>query len=148
MGRSPKHSENNLAGPAEIIEFKGYNMITETIIVEGLYTIFLALSSAERWQAARSSFKSGFRAEGVLACFAVLALIVSELLLFYVFNKNKRSEEQLNKKVNDLTISSVKMRQENEKINKENETLKKEVAELTATNEKLRQESEQLTRSV
>jgi uncharacterized protein YlxW (UPF0749 family) len=123
-------------------------MITRTIFVEGLIIISLALSSAERWQAARSSFKSGVRAEGLLACFAVLALIVSEILLFYVFNKNKRSEEQLNKKVNDLTITNVKMRQEKEKINQEIKNLKKEVAELTAANEKLRKESAQLTPSV
>ena len=122
-------------------------MITETIAVEGLYIISLALSSTEKWQAARSSFRTNLRAEGVLALFAVIALIVSEILLFWVFSKYRRSEELLNKKINDLTITNEKLQQDKDKTNQDNKKLKKEITELMATNNKLLQESTQLTRS-
>lgn len=122
-------------------------MITETMAVQGLYIISLALSSTEKWQAAGSSLKPGLRAEGLFIGFAVFALVITEILLFYVFKKNKRSEEQLNQKTNDLTVTNVKLRQEKEKTDEAIEKLKNEIAELTATNEKLRKESAQLTHS-
>lgn len=119
----------------------------ESMTIQGLYLISLALSSDEKWQAARSSFDAGSIAEGLFTGLAVVALIISEILLFYVFSKNKRSEAQLNQRITDLTIANVKLRQEKDKSNLAIEKLKKEVDELTSTNVKLRKEGAQLTHS-
>jgi signal transduction histidine kinase len=123
-------------------------MIVESMAVEGIYLISLALSSTERWQAARSSFNAGSKAEGLLTALAVVALIISEILLFYIFSKNKRSEAQLNQRITDLTITNVELRQEKDKSNLTIEKLKKEVEELTSNIAKLREESAQPTHSV
>ena len=116
--------------------------------VEGLYVISLALSATEKWKAAGSPFSRSSKAEGWLTVLAVVALIISEILLFWVFSKYKRSEQQLNQKITDLTVTNVKLKQEKDKSNAANEKLQQEIAELTTINEKLRQESAQLTGSV
>jgi len=107
-------------------------MITESMTIQGLYVISLALKPIQRWEAARGSFNPDSAAKAWLTVFAVVALIISVILLFWVFAKHKRSENRLNLRITELTITSVKLRQEN--------------AELTATNEKLRQENAELYR--
>ena len=108
------------------------DMITESMTIQGLHVIFLALTPDERWKAARGSFDTTSAAEPWLAALAVIALIISLILLFWVFAKYRRSEYCLNLKNTELTITNVKLRQEND--------------ELTATNEKLRQENAELYR--
>ena len=108
------------------------DMITETITIQGLHVISLALTPIERWEAAKSPFDRISAAEAWLTVFAVLALIISVILLFRVFAKYRRSENCLNQKITELTITNVKLRQEN--------------SELTTTNEKLRQENAELYR--
>jgi DNA anti-recombination protein RmuC len=123
-------------------------MILESMTtVEGLYVISLALSANERWKAAGSPFNSSSNAEGWLTVLAVIALILSETLLFWVFTKYKRSEQQLNQKITDLTVANVKLRQEKDKSNEANEKLKQKLAELRTVNENLLKESAQLTRT-
>ncbi len=107
-------------------------MITESITIQGLHVISLALTPIERWEAARGPFDTASTAEAWLTGFAVVALIISVILLFWVFAKYRRSENYLNQKITELTIVNVKLRQEN--------------AELTTTNEKLRQENAELYR--
>ena len=107
-------------------------MITESITIQGLHVISLALTPIERWEAARGPFDTASTAEAWLTGFAVVALIISVVLLFWVFAKYKRSENYLNLKITELTIANVKLRQEN--------------TELTTTNEKLRQENAELYR--
>ena len=92
----------------------------------------MALTPTERWEAARGSFSIGSAAEWLLTVFAVVALIISVILLFWVFAKYRRSEHRLNQDISELTITNIKQRQEND--------------ELTATNEKLRQENAELYR--
>jgi len=122
-------------------------MILESITVEGLYIISVALSATEKWQAAGRPFSSSSNLEGWLTPLAVIALIISEILLFWVFNKYKRSEQQLNKKITDITVANVKLKQEKEKSKAANEKLRQKLADLKAVNEKLRKESAQLTQS-
>ncbi|MCP4256341.1 MAG: hypothetical protein GY774_02305 [Planctomycetes bacterium] len=122
-------------------------MIVESMTVGGLYVISLALSANEKWKAAGTRLSSGPNIEGWLTVLAVVALIISEILLFWVFSKYKRSEQLLNKKITDLTVTNVKLRQEKDKSNAVKEKLKEKVVELTTANEKLQQESVQLTRS-
>lgn len=121
-------------------------MIIESIAFDVLYTISLALSANEKWKAAKSPFGSGSTTEILLTGFAVAALLVSEILLFWVFSKYRRSEQQLNQKVTDLTVTNVKQRQENKQSTAANKKLQQELDELTATNEKLRQENAELTK--
>ena len=108
------------------------DMITESMTIQGLYVISLALTPTEKWKAARGSFDTASAAEGWLTVLAVVALIISVVLLFWVFAKYRRSEHCLNLKITELTITNVKLRQENN--------------ELTAANEKLRQENAELFR--
>jgi len=107
-------------------------MITESITIQGLHVISLTLTPTERWEAARGSFSIGSTAEWLLTVFAVVALIISVILLFWVFAKYRRSEHRLNLNISELTVTNIKQRQEND--------------ELTATNEKLRQENAELYR--
>jgi len=107
-------------------------MITESMTIQGLHIISLALTPIERWGAARRPFNTASAAETWLTVFAVVALIISVVLLFWVFAKYRRSENYLNQKITELTIANVKLRREN--------------TELTATNEKLRQENAELYR--
>jgi len=119
-------------------------MIAESMCVEGLYTISLALSAADKWKAARTPFGVGSKTEVLLTGLAVAALIISEILLFWVFSKYRRSEQQLNKKITELTVTNVKQRQENERTTATNKKLEQDIADLTAANEKLRQENIEL----
>jgi cell division protein FtsB len=105
-------------------------MITESITIQGLHVISLALTPIERWEAARGLFDTDSSGMTLLTGFATVALIISVILLFWVFAKHRRSEHRLNLKITELTITNVKLRQEN--------------AELTTTNEKLRQENTEL----
>ena len=123
-------------------------MIIESIAVEGLYTISLALSAADKWKAARTPFGIGSKTEILLTASAVAALIISEILLFWVFSKYRRSEQQLNQKLTDLTVTNIKQRQENKKSNATNKRLQQELDKLTTTNEKLRQENAELKSNV
>ena len=70
-------------------------MIIESMAFEGLYTISLALSAGEKWKAAGTPFGIGSTSEVLLTGFAVAALLVSELLLFWVFSKYRRYVQQL-----------------------------------------------------
>ncbi|MHC4487259.1 MAG: hypothetical protein ACYS4T_19010 [Planctomycetota bacterium] len=123
-------------------------MITESMTIQGLHVIFLALTPDERWGAARGSFDTASTTEGWLTVLAVAALIIAVGLLFWVFAKHRRSERCLNIKITELTITNVKLRQENnQKISEltaTNVKLRQENNELTATNEKLRQENTEL----
>ena len=121
-------------------------MIIENMAFKGLYTISLALSANEKWKAAATPFGSGSTTEVLLTAFAVVALLTSEILLFWVFHKYRRSVQELNKKVTDLTVTNVKQRQENEKTTAANKKLEQELADLTAANEKLRQENAELSK--
>ena len=118
----------------------------ESIAFEGLYTISLALSANEKWKAAATPFGSGSTTELLLTGFAVAALLVSEILLFWVFSKYRRSVQELNQKLTESTVTNVKQRQENKQTTAANKKLQQDLNELTATNEKLRQENAELTK--
>ena len=121
-------------------------MIIESMAFEGLYTISLALSASEKWKAAGTPFGIGSKSELLLTTFAVAALLISEILLFWVFSKYRRSVQELNQKLTGLTVTNVKQRQENEKSTDANKKLQQELDGLTITNEKLRQENAELTK--
>jgi uncharacterized protein HemX len=104
-------------------------MITESMTIQELYVISLSLTPTEKWKAA-GSFSAASSTEGFFTIFAVIALIVAVILLFWVFTRYKRSEHSLNLKVTELTVKNVKLQQENNKLTATNETLRQENAEL------------------
>ena len=120
-------------------------MVTESVTIQGLYIISLALRPIERWGAARDSFNADSSSNELLTVFAIVALVISIILLIWVFIKHRRSEDLLNLKITDLTVTNVKLQQENEKLTATNEELRQENSELTANNEKLQQENDKLT---
>lgn len=66
-------------------------MIAESMTIQGLHIIFLALTPVKRWEAARHPFVSpASTAETWLTIFGVVVLIVSILLLFLIRAKNKQ----------------------------------------------------------
>jgi hypothetical protein len=123
-------------------------MIGESMFVKGLYVISLALSATEKWKAAGSPFNTGSKTDGWLTVLAVIALIISEILLFWVLSKYRHSEQQLNQKITDLTVANIKMRQEKDKSTSANAKLQQELAELSTSIEKLRQKNVELKSNV
>jgi len=106
-------------------------MITESIILQELYVTSLSLTPNEKWRAA-GSFTSGSSVEGLCTVLAMIALITSIVLLFWMFSKYRRIEHELNIKITGLSVNNVKLRQE--------------IKQLTTTNEKLQQENAELSR--
>ena len=80
--------------------------------IQGLHVICLALTPTERWNAAGGLFKSGSAGEVWLTIFAVVALIVAVILLFYVIAKHKRMEHFLEQNITELTSANNKLMQE------------------------------------
>jgi len=84
-------------------------MILESMTVEGLHAISLVLSANEKWKAAGTGLSSGSDAMGWLILLAFISLTI---LLFWLYSKYKRSEQQLNTKITDLTVTNDELRQE------------------------------------
>lgn len=93
--------------------------------------ISLALTQVEGWKAARGLFVDS-SGTALLTGFAMVALFIAVMLLFWVFYTYRRTEHRLNLKVADLSVTSIKQEQE--------------ITKLTETNEKLRQENTELYR--
>ncbi len=74
-------------------------MITKSMTIQGLHVISLALTPIERWEAARRHFKTAYTSETWLTVFAVVALIISVMLLFWVIARRRHSEHRLKKKI-------------------------------------------------
>jgi cell division protein FtsB len=114
-------------------------MITENIVIQDLYIFILSLTSGERMKAAGSfgEKSSVGSVDGILTAIAMLALVVAVILLFWVFNKYKNTEHNLNTKLADVTVKNVKLRQENaqfkvtiEQLQEENHNLQEEKTQL------------------
>jgi cell division protein FtsB len=104
-------------------------MITKTMSIEGLYIVTSTLSTVERWRAAGKPFSSGFVGEGWLTALILIALITTEILIFWMFSKYRLTEKQLNQKLTDLTVANTKLRQQNDELVADNEKLRRENAQ-------------------
>ncbi len=87
-------------------------MITESMTTQVLHVIFLALTPTERWRAARHPFNASSAGEGWLTVFAIVALITSVILVFWLIAKHRRSEDRLKREIAGLTAANEKLRQE------------------------------------
>jgi len=90
-------------------------MITEGITIQGLRVISLALIPTEWWEAARQMFNTVSTTEACLTIFAMAALIISVILVFWASTERKRFEDRLEQKIAKLT----KLRQEIAELNRE-----------------------------
>ena len=81
------------------IQLSGSDMITKSMNIQGLHVISLALTPIERWEAARRHFKTAYTSEAWLTLFAVVALITSVMLLFWLIARRRHSEHRLKKKI-------------------------------------------------
>ena len=120
-------------------------MITENMTIQGLHVISLALTPIERWEAARSQFDTNASSLALLTGFAVLALTISVILLFWVFAKHRNSEHRLNLKIAELTVTNIKQNQEIPELKATSIKQRQEIAESRAANIKQRQEIVELT---
>ena len=95
--------------------------------IQGLQVVFLALTGYERWAAARG----GLEYESHLTWFAVAALGLSVMLLFWVYAKRTRTETKLRQNLTDLTVTAYKLRQEKDELAAANMRLQEAIAELS-----------------
>lgn len=102
-------------------------MIAESMTIQGLHVISLALTPGERWAASRVPFDTESTTIAWLTAFATLALIISVVLLCWVFSKHRQTEHRLNLQIAELLFT--------------NEQLREKTEQLSATNEKLTQEN-------
>lgn len=87
-------------------------MITEIMATRLLQIIFLALTPTERWAAARHPFNGSSAVEGWLTGFAMAALIISLILVFFLSAKHRRSLDNFRCKIDGLTAEINELRQE------------------------------------
>ena len=101
-------------------------MMTESVTIQGLHVIFLALKPAERWAASRASFNTESTTIAWLTAFAMVALIISVILLCWVFSKHRQSEHRLNLQITELLFTNERLREKMEQLSATNEELKQE----------------------
>lgn len=94
-------------------------MIAENMTIQGLYVISLALTPTEKWRAARQPFDTGPAAETWLTIFAMVALTISLILLFWVITQYRRTERRLKQRITELTATNEQLRREIAQLNRD-----------------------------
>ena len=90
-------------------------MIIESMTLQVLHVVFLALTSVGRRGSAGQEF--GFSAvEGWLTGFAMAALIISLILVFFLSANHKRSLDNLRRQIDGITAANDELRQEIAKL--------------------------------
>lgn len=82
-------------------------MITENMTIQGLHIISLVLTPIERWEAARRYLTTASAAKVWLTVLAVVALIISVILVFLVIAKHRHFERRLKQKSAELKREQV-----------------------------------------
>ena len=96
--------------------------------IKGLQVISVALTSYKQWSAGKGT---SIPAESALTWFAVAALGLSVILLFWVYTQRARTETKLRKNLTDLTVTTYKLRQEKDELAAANMRLQEAIAELS-----------------
>ena len=99
--------------------------------IQGLQVISLAITGKERLPRHSISISSGYSSEWLLTTFAMAALGLAIVLLFWVAIKRKRTEDNLRNNITDLTITTVKLRQQKDELAATNKELQQLVNELS-----------------
>ena len=84
----------------------------ESMTTYVLQVVLLALTPTERWAAARHSFNGSSAVEGWLTGFAMAALIISLILVFFLSANHKRSLDSFKRKIDGLTTETTGLKQE------------------------------------
>ncbi|UCE48717.1 MAG: hypothetical protein JSW47_00945 [Phycisphaerales bacterium] len=101
-------------------------------MIQVLQVISLAITAKQRWPGpSSSSISSGSSNEWLLSAFAMAALGLAIVLLFWVAIKRKRTEDNLRNNITDLTITTVKLRQQKDELAATNKELQQLVNELS-----------------
>ena len=98
------------------------------MLIRGLQAISVALTSYKQWDAGKGT---SITAESALTWFAVAALGLSVILLFWVYAKRARTETRLRQNITDLTVTTYKLRQEKDELAEANKKLQEAIAELS-----------------
>ena len=82
---------------------RGFDMLIESMITQVLHVVFLALTPRERWSAASQEFDAYSAVEGWLTGFAMAALIISLILVFFLSANHKRSLDSFKRQITGLS---------------------------------------------
>ena len=99
--------------------------------IQGLQAITLAVTARDRWSGAGSSLRGGSHTEWLLTAFAIVALALAVVLLFWVAVKRRRTEDNLKQNITDLTVTTFKLRKERDDLAAANKELQQAIAELS-----------------
>ena len=99
--------------------------------MQGLQAILITLTSYEQWNAQKGTSGASATVESVLTWFAVVALALSVILLFWVYVQRARTETKLRQNITDLTVTTFKLRQEKDELAAANRKLQEAVSELS-----------------
>lgn len=88
----------------------------EIMTTKPIQIIFLALTATERWSAAGHPFNASSTVEGWLTGFAMAALIISLILVFFLSAKHRRSLDSFKSKIDGLTTEVIELKQKIEEL--------------------------------
>ena len=87
-------------------------MMAESMTLQGLFVVLLTIGAKESWSAARGALSEDSSTGTWLIAFAIVALVISVILVIWSFAKHSRSENLLRQKVSELTITGKQLRRE------------------------------------
>jgi cell division protein FtsL len=93
-------------------------MMTEYMSIQGLQTVSLELTPTEMWESARHFLNTASVTEVWSLVFAVVVLIISVLIVFWLVARHKQLH-RLKRKIAELTSANEKLRQEIAELNGE-----------------------------
>ncbi len=105
-------------------------MIADSVTTT-LQVIFLALTPSERWNAASSPLHKSFAIGEWLPVLAVIAQIVSLIVVFSLVSKKRRLEHHRKLEIARLVSAKEELQKTNDDLAATNEELRQEVFELT-----------------
>ena len=94
-------------------------MLMESTAIQILHVVLLALTPRERWSAAGQELGSYSAVEGWLTGFAMAALIISLILVFYLSANHKRSLDDFRRKIDGLTAHIDELQQKIEELSQQ-----------------------------
>ena len=86
-------------------------MITQSITIQGLNIISLALTLIDWWKAAKRLFNNASSVELWSILIAAIALMISAILACWIIAKHIHSHHRLKQKTAELTATNEKLRQ-------------------------------------
>jgi hypothetical protein len=88
----------------------------ESMTTYVLQIVLLALTPTERWAAARHPFNGSSAVEGWLTGFAMAALIISLILVFFLSANHRHSLDSFRHKIDGLTTEIQELKHKSEEL--------------------------------